>query len=63
MLDVYTKEIRSVLELAVPSWHSALTQKQIATIERVKKVAVSIILSDPRMSIHLIRDRKSMEVW
>ena len=23
MLDVYTKEIRSVLELAVPAWHSA----------------------------------------
>ena len=47
LLDVYTKEIRSVLELAVPAWHSALTQKQTASIERVQKVAVSIILSDP----------------
>ena len=43
---VYTKEIRSVLELAVPVWHSGLTQKQSATNERVQKVAVSIILSD-----------------
>ena len=46
ILEVYTKEIRSVLELAVPAWHSGLTQKQSATIERVQKVAVSIILSD-----------------
>ena len=46
MLDVYTKEIRSVLELAVPAWHSGLTLKQTSDIERVQRVAVSIILSD-----------------
>ena len=46
ILDVYLKEIRSVLELAVPAWHSGLTQKQSADIERVQRVAVSIILSD-----------------
>ena len=27
ILDVYCKEIRSVLELAVPAWHSGLTKK------------------------------------
>ena len=43
---MYTKEIRSVLEFAVPAWHSGLTKKQSATIERVQKVAVSIRLSD-----------------
>ena len=46
ILDVYQKEIRSVLELAVPAWHSGLTQKQSSDIERVQRVAVSIILSD-----------------
>ena len=46
ILDVYRKEIRSVLELAVPAWHSGLTQKLSADIERVQKVAVNIILSD-----------------
>ena len=35
MLEVYMKEIRSVLELAVPAWHSGLTLKQTADIERV----------------------------
>ena len=46
MLDVYIKEIRSILELAVPAWHSGLTAKQAADIERVQRVSVSIILSD-----------------
>ena len=44
--DVYVKEIRSLLELAVPAWHSGLTQKQSLDIERVQKVAVRVILSD-----------------
>ena len=46
-LDVYIKEIRSVLELAAPAWHSGLTQAQSASIERVQKIALSIVLSDP----------------
>ena len=46
ILDVYLKEIRSILELAVPAWHSGLTLKQAADIERVQRVAVAIILSD-----------------
>ena len=44
--NVYIKEIRSILELAVPAWHSGLTAKQAADIERVQRVSVSIILSD-----------------
>ena len=44
--DVYVKEIRSLLELAVPAWHSGLTCKQSVDIERVQKVAVQVILSD-----------------
>ena len=46
ILDVYLKEIRSILELAVPAWHSGLTQKHEADIERVQRVAVNVILSD-----------------
>ena len=46
ILDVYLKEIRSVLELAVPAWHSGLSKKNAADIERVQRVAVSVILSD-----------------
>ena len=44
LLDVYTKEIRSILEHAVPVWHSGLTKKQSAKIEKVQKTALKIIL-------------------
>ena len=46
LFDVYTKEIRSLLELAVPVWHSGLTRNQTADIERIQKVAMQIILQD-----------------
>ena len=44
LLDVYFKEIRPLLELAVPVWHSSLTKLQSAQIERVQKAAFHIIL-------------------
>ena len=44
ILDYYMKEVRVHLELAVPVWHSGLTVKQSADIERVQRVAVSILL-------------------
>ena len=34
LLDYYMKEVRVHLELAVPVWHSGLTQKLKADIER-----------------------------
>ena len=46
LVDYFMKEIRVHLELAVPVWHSGLTQQLSADIERVQRVAVSIILGD-----------------
>ena len=44
LVEYYTKEVRVQLELAVPVWHSGITQKQSADIERVQRVAVCIML-------------------
>ena len=44
MHDVYTKEVRSILELAVPVWHSGLTKHQSMEIERIQKISFKIIL-------------------
>ena len=44
LLDVYTKEVRSLLEHAVPVWHSGLTKRQSAQIEKVQKTAFRIML-------------------
>ena len=44
IIDYYMKEVRVHLELAVPVWHSGLTLKLSADIERVQRIAVSIFL-------------------
>jgi len=46
LLDVHCKEVRSVLEHAVPVWHSGLTRKQTVQIEKVQKTAFKIILDN-----------------
>ena len=44
LLDFYFKEVRVHLELAVPVWHSGLTLRLTADIERVQRVALCIML-------------------
>ena len=46
LVDVYVKQVRSVLELAVPVWHSSLTVADKLDIERVQKAALHVILGD-----------------
>ena len=46
LMDYYLKEVRVHLELAVPVWHSGLTLKLSADLERVQRVAVSIMLDN-----------------
>ena len=44
IVDVYTKEIRSILEYGVPIWHGALTVKDSEKIERVQKIVLKFLL-------------------
>ena len=48
--DVYVKQVRSVLELAVPAWHGAITQAERNEIERVQKAALHVILGENYLS-------------
>ena len=44
LLEVYFKQIRSILEFAVPVWNSSLTGEDTAKLERVQKTVLHIIL-------------------
>ena len=46
LLDVYEKQVRPVLEMAVPVWQPALTQQENVQIERVQRCAFYIILGE-----------------
>ena len=48
--DIYIKQVRSVLELAVPAWNAAITQTEMKDIERVQKTALHIILGESYQS-------------
>ena len=44
LVDIYTKQIRSVLELAVPVWHGAITLSEQIDLERIQRSATHNIL-------------------
>ena len=53
MFDVYCKEVRSILELAVPVWHPGLTKKESLDIEGIQKIAMKIILQEGYITYQL----------
>ena len=44
ILDVYMKEIRSILEYCVPVWSGAITQKESQKIENIQKIVLRVLL-------------------
>jgi hypothetical protein len=46
MIDVYYKQIRCVLELAVAVWTPNLTKAESNQLERVQKCALHVIMGD-----------------
>ena len=46
LVDMYSKQCRSILEFGAPAWHGALTKNERYDIERVQKVALHVILGN-----------------
>ena len=46
MVDVYEKQVRSVMEMAVPVWPPALTKQESTQIEMVQRCAFYIIMGE-----------------
>ena len=44
LVDIYVKQVRSILEFGVPVWNSGLTLEEITDIERVQKSFLHIVL-------------------
>ena len=44
LVDVYAKQVRSILEQAVPVWSPSLTISHVAQIERVQKTFCAVVL-------------------
>ena len=50
LLQIYTKQVRSVLELSVPAWQGSITEAEKTDLERVQKCAAHIILGTQYIS-------------
>ena len=61
LLDVYTKQCRSVLEMAAPAWSPGLTISNSHHIERVQKTAFAIILGEEYSSYSRALVKLNME--
>ena len=46
LVDMYTKQCRSILEYGVPVWYRAITKNERLEIERVQKGALHLILGE-----------------
>ena len=61
LVELYTKMIGSVLELAVPAWQGAITQQERINLERVQKSAAHIILGDDYFSYKMALKHLNLE--
>ena len=57
LIDVYTKQVRSILEFGVPVWNSSLTKQQSLEFERVQKafhhIALGNLYSDYKSALDI----------
>ena len=69
LVDVFEKQVRCILELALAVWAGNLTQLQVAQIERVQRTCCHIILGDnfegyedalAELNLQRLSDRRSM---
>ena len=61
MIDVYKRQVRSVLEFAAVVWTAGLTEYNKKQIERVQKVAFAIMLGNNYISYENTLNTLKME--
>ena len=44
LIEIYTKQVRSVLEFGVPVWNSGITKEESMNLERVQKSFLHLAL-------------------
>ena len=61
LVDMFIKQIRSILELAVPVWQGSLTLEDKSDLERIQKSAVHIIMGQDYQSYDMALNHLKME--
>ena len=61
LVDVFKKQVRSILEFGAPVWHSGLTVKETQNIERVQKCFCRILLGGQYESYRFALKKLNLE--
>ena len=61
IIDMFIKQIRSILELAVPAWQGSLTLEEKTDLERIQKSAVNIIMGQGYHSYDMVLKYLNLE--
>ena len=61
VIDIYCKQVRSVLEFGVPVWNSGLKKQLIRDIERVQKTFLYIIYGNSYRNYHHALEKSKLE--
>jgi hypothetical protein len=61
LIDIYCKQVRSILEFAVPVWNNAITKEEISDIERAQKTVLQIALGKDYISYREALNKTEME--
>ena len=61
LVDIYQKQVRSVLEFGTPVWNSSLTKQDVADVERVQKSFLHIVLDSDYTSYDIALQLANLE--
>ena len=61
MVDIYIKQIRSVLEFGVPVWNGKLTKEEVMDLERIQKSFLHIALGNSYLCYENALDKSKLE--
>ena len=63
LVEIYTKQVRSVLEFGVPVWNSKLTKEEIVDIERIQKSFLHIALGNSYIDYENALESQILKHW
>ena len=61
MIDIYEKQVRSILEFGVPVWNSNVTQQEVSDVEQVQKSFLHIVLDSDYTSYGIALNIANLE--
>ena len=61
LIDIYEKQVRSILEFGVPVWNSNVTQQVVSDVEQVQKSFLHIVLDSDYTSYGIALNIANLE--